>query len=34
MARKAAAGTGNIRKKQKTVNGKIYTPTVILLGAM
>lgn len=25
MARKAAAGTGNIRKKTKTVNGKIYT---------
>lgn len=25
MARKAAAGTGNIRKKTKTVNGKQYT---------
>lgn len=25
MARKAAAGTGNIRKKTKTVNGKLYT---------
>lgn len=25
MARKAAAGTGNIRKKSKTVNGKTYT---------
>ena len=25
MARKAAAGTGTIRKKSKTVNGKLYT---------
>lgn len=25
MARKAAAGTGTIRKKTKTVNGKVYT---------
>lgn len=25
MARKAAGGTGNIRKKSKTVNGKVYT---------
>ena len=25
MARKAAAGTGTIRKKSKTVNGKVYT---------